>query len=213
MATYVTTCGICGARNTALEVKANVQVPTDLNLWNTLLVCGSCGCGSIAQIRSHNSIPQPPSNFAGDLGTQGKSHFTVFSIYPKREGGTAPEHVPAAAAGAYVEGVENLKDNRPTSAVMMFRRSLDVALKQFPSDIEAWKLEKRIDKLADAGHITKDLKEWAHKIRLEGNEAVHEIENPTKEQAEELRLFTELVLTYLFTLPHKVKANMPTEGN
>lgn len=90
----------------------------------------------------------------------------------------------------------------------MFRRALDVGLKQFPSEIEAWRLEKRIDKLADAGSITRDIQKWAHKIRLEGNEAVHELENPTKEQATELKLFTELLLTYLFTLPARVKANM-----
>lgn len=209
MATYVTTCGICGARNTALDVKANIQVPNNPTLWNTLLVCGSCGAGSVAQIRSLQTPPQPPLNFPGDLGTQGASQFVIFSVYPERSIGKAPESVPDAAAAAYVEGVENLKDGRPTSAVMMFRRALDVALKEFPSEIDAWKLEKRIDKLADAGLITKDLKQWAHKIRLEGNEAVHELQNPSKQQAEELRLFTELVLTYLFTLPEKVRANMP----
>lgn len=212
MAMYMTTCGHCGAKNTALMGAGGQQVPTDPYRWNMLLVCGGCGNGSVAQFKA-TTMNANPGAFPADLGTQGKSQFTLLHLYPQRAPGSAPEFVPPAAASAFVEGVENLHDGRPTSAVMMFRRALDVGLKEFPSEIEAWKLEKRIDKLADAGLITKDLKEWAHKIRLEGNEAVHEIENPTKEQAEELRLFTELVLTYLFTLPHKVKANMPSDGN
>lgn len=93
----------------------------------------------------------------------------------------------------------------------MFRRAIDIGTKQYSDEVTAWKLEKRIDKLHAEGLITKDLKEWAHKIRLEGNEAVHEIEEPTKEQATELALFTEMVLMYLYTLPEKVKANLPSE--
>jgi recombinational DNA repair protein (RecF pathway) len=67
------------------------------------------------------------------------------------------------------------------------------------------------NKLCTEGLITKEMRTWAHKIRLEGNEAVHEIDEPTKEQATELKLFTEMVLTYLYTLPAKVKANLPPE--
>ncbi|ONN64807.1 hypothetical protein BTM36_22155 [Herbaspirillum sp. VT-16-41] len=92
----------------------------------------------------------------------------------------------------------------------MFRRTIDVGTKQFNTDIEVFRLEKRIDKLAEEGKITKDLQTWAHKIRFEGNGAIHELDEPTKEQTEELELFTELVLTYLFTLPAKVRANLPT---
>jgi hypothetical protein len=93
----------------------------------------------------------------------------------------------------------------------MFRRAIDIGTKLFSAEVNAWKLDKRIDKLATEGLITKDLQTWAHKIRLEGNEAVHEIDEPTKEQATELQLFTELVLTYLYTLPAKVRANLPAD--
>ncbi|KUE88918.1 hypothetical protein ASL20_09865 [Cupriavidus necator] len=91
----------------------------------------------------------------------------------------------------------------------MFRRAMEMGLKQFTPEIEAWKLEKRIDKLSAAGAITQELKSWAHKIRLEGNDAIHEVPKPSKEEAEELRLFTELLLMYLFTLPTRVRANLP----
>lgn len=87
----------------------------------------------------------------------------------------------------------------------MYRRCLEVALKAFSPDVEAWKLEKRIDKLAAEGRITTDLKTWAHRVRLDGNDALHEEEQFTKEAATELAEFTQLLLIYLYTLPEKIK--------
>jgi hypothetical protein len=145
------------------------------------------------------------------LGATKRVDAEVLHVYPQRSTSKSPDNVPASAAKAFVEGVEGLKDGRYTSAVAMFRRSIDVGTKEFNTDIDVWRLEKRIDKLADEGLITKDLQAWAHKIRLEGNEAIHEIDEPTKEQATELQLFTELVLTYLYTLPAKVKANLKSD--
>lgn len=211
MGTYVTTCGHCGARSSALVIRTAEPTANDGYRWNCMLVCGSCGEGSIAQVRVTASNVANPAAFPGDIGSK-PSHYEVLYFFPRKLAGKAPEHVPPAAAAAFAEGVDNLNDGRFTSAIMMFRRALDVGLKEFPSEIDAWKLEKRIDKLADAGLITKDLQQWAHKIRLEGNEAVHELDNPTKEQAGELRLFTELVLIYLFTLPARVKANLPADN-
>ena len=45
------------------------------------------------------------------------------------------------------------------------------------------------------------MKKWAHEIRLGGNEALHEPEDFTREEAERLQTFTELFLTYAFSLP------------
>jgi len=94
----------------------------------------------------------------------------------------------------------------------MFRRAIDVGTKQFSDDIDVFELEKRIDKLASDGLITKDLQHWAQKIRLEGNGAIHELDEPSKEQTQELELLTELVLTYLFTFPAKEKTNFSSEN-
>jgi hypothetical protein len=155
-------------------------------------------------------VGKNPVNYHGDIAGN-SSVFTIKGFFPHRETSKSPEQVPDAVARAFVEGAESLKDGRHTSAVAMFRRAIDIGTKLFSAEVNAWKLDKRIDKLATEGLITKDLQTWAHKIRLEGNEAVHEIDEPTKEQATELQLFTELVLTYLYTLPEKVKANLPVD--
>jgi len=152
-------------------------------------------------------------NVLGDLaGNNPGNAGYVTNVYPQRKKSMSPEHVPPAAARSFIEGGDCLADGRHTSAVAMFRRALELCLKSFSPEIEAWKLQKRIDKLAENGLITADLRTWAHKIRLEGNEAVHEDEEPTREAATELQLFTEMVMTYLYTLPAKVQANLTSEG-
>lgn len=94
----------------------------------------------------------------------------------------------------------------------MFRRCLEIALKAHSPEIEAWKLEKRIDKLAAERKITPDMQTWAHRVRLDGNDALHEEEDFTKESATELMEFTRLLLTYMYTLPEKVKQRIePSE--
>ena len=49
------------------------------------------------------------------------------------------------------------------------------------------------------------MKEWAHIIRDEGNDAAHEDEPYGKDEAIGLEAFTRLFLTYAFTLPGMVK--------
>jgi hypothetical protein len=190
-------------RRAAFQVTASVVHPGTYT-HNIYANCPSCfyPLGAVVGCATN------PTQLHGDLAAK-RTDVVVQSIYPQRPHSKSPESVPDAAAKAFVEGAENLKDGRYTSAVAMFRRAIDVGTKQFSDDVTAWKLDKRIDKLAAEGLITKDLQAWAHKIRLEGNEAIHEIDEPTKEQAAELALFTEMVLTYLYTLPAKVKANLP----
>ncbi|OXI34532.1 hypothetical protein CFB89_07175 [Burkholderia sp. AU16741] len=131
-------------------------------------------------------------------------------VFPETEKIESPEHIPERAARAFDEGSDCLARGSATAAAAMFRRCLEIALKEHSPDIEAWKLEKRIDKLFTEGRITVDLKEWAHRIRLEGNDALHEAEEFTPETAGEMMEFTRMVLMYLYTLPERIKLRIET---
>ncbi|MGN7614324.1 DUF4145 domain-containing protein, partial [Magnetococcales bacterium HHB-1] len=48
--------------------------------------------------------------------------------------------------------------------------------------------------------------EWAHTIRMIGNEAAHEITKVSLQDAKAIFYFLEIFLTYLFTLPAKMEA-------
>jgi hypothetical protein len=51
------------------------------------------------------------------------------------------------------------------------------------------------------------MKEWAHAVRLGGNNALHDPEEFSEKDAGDLRVFTELFLTYAFMLPAMLKAH------
>jgi len=55
--------------------------------------------------------------------------------------------------------------------------------------------------LPDNLGVTSAMKQWAHAIRKIGNDAAHEDEPFSAADAEALHSFTELFLTYTFTLP------------
>ena len=112
----------------------------------------------------------------------------------------APDHLPENVRSYYLQAVSNVKTG-PDAAGAMFRKALDVGLKIVDPKNRNKKLAARIDAAAEAGILTKDLAEWSHRIRDEGNDASHDEDPYTREEAEQLHHFTQLVLMYLFTLP------------
>lgn len=65
-------------------------------------------------------------------------------------------------------------------------------------------LFNKIDALKTSGTISTTLADWAHQIRLEGNEAVHENAG-TPQEAEEMVDFTKIFLQYAFELPDRIE--------
>ncbi|WP_186062181.1 DUF4145 domain-containing protein [Burkholderia gladioli] len=206
MPTLVHDCPHCGATKAAFTIPYSERNPTSGSLWNALGVCPACGYPAAIVAHTHPGQPiHNLTNLQGALKVGPHHNFFRISIFPSPEKIDTPEHIPPNAARAFAEGADSLAGGRATAAAAMFRRCLEIALKQHSPDIEAWKLEKRIDKLFAEGRITKDLQEWAHRIRLEGNDALHEEEEFTKQTAGEMMEFTRMVLVYLYTLPERIR--------
>lgn len=130
--------------------------------------------------------------------------FRNWQIWPKAEAISAPEGVPEKVARNYVEADKARRMQLWNPACATYRRCMELALKAFAPDVEAWKLEKRIDKLAKENRITPALQEWAHELRLDGNEALHGDEDATKEMADQMHHLAYFLLTYLYTLPEQI---------
>jgi len=59
----------------------------------------------------------------------------------------------------------------------------------------------------NSGHIDSRLLNWAHEIRLVGNEAAHDIETSVdKSDARDVLDFTEAILIYTFSLTARFRA-------
>lgn len=138
----------------------------------------------------------------------------VLDVWPQPSVIDAPAHLPDKVLRAYMDAANARRVELWNPACGAYRRCMELALKAFAPDVEAWKIEKRIDKLAAEHRITPDLKTWAHELRLDGNEAVHGDEDATQEITDQMHHLTYFLLTYLYTLPKQVEAarTRRTEG-
>jgi hypothetical protein len=91
------------------------------------------------------------------------------------------------------------------TACTAYRKTLDIGLKKYDANLKGT-LYERIDTLAARHDITPAMQEWAHQVRLIGNDANHEDQEPKEGDIEAIGGFTETLLKYLFTLPAEVKA-------
>ncbi len=170
------------------------------HLWNAFFACPGCDGPLAAQL--HGPALSDLKKVVGDLASNAGA-FIVMETYPAAPETDIPQHLPDRVAKAFKEGCEILSKS-PNAACAQFRRAMELGLKDLAPDVEAWKLEKRIDKLAAQGMLTESIRTWAHQLRLDGNEAVHGDEEATLAIAQAVESLTRYVLTYLYTLPRQV---------
>lgn len=167
--------------------------------WRSLFLCGACREGVIWE---YNTDGSHPNNVSGNVET---FRIELGEQWPKPESGAAPEDTPATVAAYFAQGTSSLESGNFDAAGMMFRKTLETATKVLDEKLAGKALVKRIDELATVGRLTPDLAQWAHEVRLGGNDAAHEDEPFTAEDARDLRNFIENFLRYAFTLPSAVR--------
>ncbi len=207
----VLTCPYCLSNRITFTFKGQYQWTSNPHTWNTFWVCRKCEEGIVVKLvgPSHSL----PSDCPGDPRDAG---FDLYGIRPRIQQFRAPANVPDAIARDFEEALDNLRRQKWTSAGMMFRKVLQRATTEMaPEGIEFrnMRLIQRINSLDKHRLITPAMKDWAHKIRLDGNEATHEEdEDFSGDQARLMKEFTELLLIYSFTLPARITAsNDPIE--
>ena len=205
MSVFKADCPHCGTNNVAFSIVHQHPVGSQVTQrWDTLATCGRCTRGVVAGFKTPTLDP-PISLWKGGHELEGM----LVDFFPSRPRPKAPDHTPENVAGYYRQGMENLP-RACDAAGSMFRKVLDTGLKaKFPREkypkIKGT-LKQRIQKAAEQHELTPELAEWSHKIRLDGNDAAHDEEAFSEEDARTLQTFTELVLTYLFTLPGMLRA-------
>lgn len=92
----------------------------------------------------------------------------------------------------------------------MFRKTLEVATKMLDPELKL-PLQRRIEALADAKKIPKEVGEWAHEVRIVGNDAAHTSDEPNAGDVDAIAEFTEAFLEYVFTMPEKFRLRKSKE--
>ena len=149
-----------------------------------------------------------PTGGAAKLGnhTNIEPSYAVSQVWPTMDEVAAPTHTPTSVAKRYLEGEEAFRRKSWNAAVAMYRSALDIATKAMPDVPAARNFYKRLEWLHENNRITPDMWSWADRVRIEGNDALHDPDDFTEEDAKPLRLFTEMFLKYVFELPGEVAA-------
>ena len=125
--------------------------------------------------RTHGSGSNHPS--PAKCPSDPQSHnFIVRAMYPKAEPPRVPAHIPDDLGSFFFQAADNLKRQNWDASGAMSRKVVDVSTQQLlQHDAKKFgSIQARIDEVENRSLITDDLREWAHQIRLGGNEAAHD---------------------------------------
>lgn len=84
------------------------------------------------------------------------------------------------------------------------RSALDIATKSMDG-VPKLSFFLRLKWLYDNGRITQDIKDWADHVRVEGNEALHDLDDYEQKDAAALQFFTEMFSRYFLSFPARPK--------
>jgi hypothetical protein len=107
--------------------------------------------------------------------------------------------VPNAARHAYEQGLRCFGAACFDASALMCRRAIEAVCMELGAS--SGSLRSKLDKLHENGAIDARLSQWAHEVRVVGNEAAHGVTAElTKDDARDALDFTEAILLYAFEL-------------
>lgn len=113
--------------------------------------------------------------------------------------------VPNMIKSAYDQASRSFSASLFEPCALMCRKCLEATCKTLSA--KGRDLNSRLQSLYDSGHIDRRLLDWAHEIRLIGNEAAHDTDTKvTKRDARDVLDFTEAILIYVFSLTARFQA-------
>lgn len=197
-------CPHCPTNDVAFTIAWSAQANSRVShsIWYATALCGSCGGPVTVRLKNKDDSPTPPQNYGISILQQ----FMLLNSWPERQKPDAPPHTPDPVKRRFLEGEKSYQQESWNAAVAMYRSALDIATKAMPEVPAGMTFYNRLVWLHDNHRITPDMKIWADHVRVEGNDALHDPEDFTKEDATPLRLFTETFLRYVFELPGEVRA-------
>jgi hypothetical protein len=125
-------------------------------------------------------------------------------LYPV-PAGPKLEGLPASIARSVAQAHRSYSTASYDACAVMCRRALEALCRTLSAN--GRDLAQRLADLRTNAHIDARLLDWAHGVRLVGNEAAHDVETAvTAEDARDILEFTEALLTYVFTLDAKFRS-------
>ncbi len=162
------------------------------------------GQQAINAFLGYGGDPFAPSA-GGHLRSQSLAAVRIARTVPAPPDHTVPEFVPDNVASAFLEGLKARDTGMLPSAVYNLRKALERTVRD-KNPAGTGGLKNRVKELEKLQMLPSTLVDLAHTVRAEGNVEVHEDEDWSAEQVQELIDFTVLLLTYLYSLPVRISA-------
>ncbi len=196
-------CPYCRSNSIGFTGRYNWSIPGVGNQKFVLSTCNGCHAGVIFLFRLNNHTSDYDFNKANGNLTSNGLH--IMHSWPQTTNDDIPEDIPEQLLTLLLQAIKCLRQGAWDAAGMTFRKVIDISTKLLDPSLAKKPLAFRIDDLEKSGKLTADIKAWAHEIRLDGNNAAHEDDPFTRDQAESLRSFVDAYLRYIYTLPKMVE--------
>lgn len=168
--------------------------------------CPRCSGPALLEFETRERyLPNIVANLNEEVGLMGGQDLVkVTAIYPAAKEPETDTTWPIELVRQFADAQRMLEQGMTPSIIIgTCRTVLDLATKRLVPDDPEKVLARRIDKLLAAGVITKPIADWAHTIRLDGNEAVHEGVGEAAD-AREYIAFLKMFLNMVFSLPERI---------
>jgi hypothetical protein len=128
-------------------------------------------------------------------------------VFPESEP-SVHKSIPQPVAEAYKESIVCYNVGAWKGSAILCRRALQASIVDKGADVKK-RLRDQIHELATRQIITQDISNWAHTIRLLGNDGAHpynkgSLTNVTKSDLDEMLRFMESYLKYVYEMPYEV---------
>lgn len=186
---YRIECGFCGERgNWELSRREERKNRSNKSLFYDTYKCVACG------------------NLTMVFWSAGSSLHDWRQVPWPENTTTWPEHWPDEIGRYWLQAQRNIESENWDAAALMARSSLQLLLRH--EQAAGGTLMKEVDDLASKGLIPPIVKEWAHELRVLGNEAAHPVPGAkgiSEKEARQVVRFLRVLLTLLQDLPADIK--------
>lgn len=132
--------------------------------------------------------------------------------YPGVPFGNTVSGIDVAEVALLYEEARNCASVNAYTASAMACRKILMSVAVAKGAKENLKFVQYVQYLADNNFVPPDGKEWVDHIKDKGNDANHKIEIVSKEDAEELLYFTEMLLTFIYAVPARFKKHKKADA-
>lgn len=205
MAVISSKCPGCGAEPMPLVVQAYSK--RDDSMVYAFVTCPTCKMPAALVLIAGNDRKATADWFLtgssqGNVDAAVASGWKVITSFPTFQEKEAPQHTPADIARLFKQAASAQQRQENEAAGFLFGKTLEASIKKLAPEVTGT-LAQRIDRLAEAGDISADVRKWAHEIRIIRNDAVHETIEPPPEEIAAIAEFTEAFLLFVFTMRRK----------